>query len=350
MADAPDPLKAIESPAPQVSVDEVSRLVDEQYGLRGAVVMLVSERDQNFQLTTEHQQRYIIKIANAAEEEMVTDFQIQALQHVDRVGCRVAVPRVIPTLTGAAATAVTSGGCKHVMRVVSYLSGRPLEQITLDTDIARQLGSCLAEVGIALRGFRHPGESHSLLWDIRHAGELRNLTAHIRDGELRDVIHECLDDFENRVTSRLAALRCQVIHNDLNPGNVLVTENGRVSIAGVIDFGDMIRAPLIIDVAVAASYMRSDDDTAALLASLVAGYNEVTRLEGLELELLYDLVRTRLATTISILHWRLAARAADDAYTVKMQHGGASASRFLARINALGRDEFTDRIRPHSGH
>ena len=349
MADAPDPLRAIESPPPQVSVEAISRLVDEQYGLRGCLVMLVSERDQNLRLTTDNQHRYVIKIANAAEEESITDFQIQALQHIERNGCRIAVPRVIPTRTGATATAVTSGGNTHIMRVVSYLPGRPLEQITLDTDIARQLGCCLADIGIALRGFRHPGDSHSLLWDIRHAGELRNLTSHISNGELRGVIHDCLDDFQDRVVSQLAVLRSQVIHNDLNPGNVLVTENGRASITGVIDFGDMIRAPLIIDVAVAASYMRSDDDAIALLVSLVAGYDEVTRLEELELELLYDLVRTRLATSITILHWRSSTRAADDAYTINSLQGRASASRFLARINALSRNEFTDRIRLRSG-
>ncbi|MDH3749177.1 MAG: phosphotransferase, partial [Gammaproteobacteria bacterium] len=156
--------------------------------------------------------------------------------------------------------------------------------------------------------------------------------------------------FEKNAAPKFASLRSQVIHNDVNPGNVLVTEDESMSIAGVIDFGDMIRAPLIIDVAIAASYMRSDDeDASALIASLVAGYDDVIRLEDAELELLHDLVRMRLATTIAILHLRLSARAGDDAYTIGSLQGEQSAGRFLARINAMSRSEFADRMQKERG-
>jgi len=70
---------------------------------------------------------------------------------------------------------------------------------------------------------------------------------HVADDGLRDLISHCLNEFEQNVLPVFGSLRHQVIHGDLNPGNVLVAENDDEMIAGVIDFGDMVRAPLIID-------------------------------------------------------------------------------------------------------
>ena len=89
------------------------------------VETLASERDQNFRLTTESERRYVVKIANSAEQQRITDFQIQALLHLEKNGCGVAVPRIFPTLGGATSTTVSRQDCDHTLRVVSYLPGRP---------------------------------------------------------------------------------------------------------------------------------------------------------------------------------------------------------------------------------
>jgi Ser/Thr protein kinase RdoA (MazF antagonist) len=346
-----DPLDVIASPPPRFSVADIGRLIGEQYGLHGELVSLVSERDQNVRLTTADEQRYVVKIANAAEHEITTDFQIQALLHMQNNSCRVAVPRIIRTHDGAVATSMRGADVRHLVRVVSYVAGRPLEGISPDVRFASELGACLAEINVALRDFEHPGDSQSLLWDMQRASDLRRLMTHIGDHDLQATVQACLDDFEERAAPKLPELRKQVIHNDLNPENVLVTEGDRAGIAGVIDFGDMLRAPLIIDVAIAASYLRGKaEDPLELLASFVYGYDANTRLEDAEVDLLYDLVRMRLATTITILHWRLAARREDDAYALKSLQGAGGAERFLARINAISAAEFKHRIRQQCGH
>jgi len=202
-----------------------------------------------------------------------------------------------------------------------------------------------------LRDFEHPGDQQVLLWDMQRAADLQALLVHVPDKRLRAEIGGCLDDFAANAAPRLGALRSQVIHNDLNPGNVLVTNSEPASVAGVIDFGDMIRAPLIIDLAVAVAYLRGDDDDVlAPLTSFVSGYDSVTRLEDAELELLYDLVRTRLATTLAILHWRLSARGEGDAYTADSLHGGETATRFLRAINETPRAEFAARLHASCRH
>ena len=72
--------------------------------------------------------------------------------------------------------------------------------------------------------------------------------------------------------------------------------------------------------------------------------HSVTALEPAERSLLFDLVRTRLATTITLLHWRLAARKEDDPYRQKTHHIERGASGFLAALGRLGRTAFLDQL------
>ncbi|MEJ2129666.1 MAG: phosphotransferase [Woeseiaceae bacterium] len=135
-------------------------------------------------------------------------------------------------------------------------------------------------------------------------------------------------------------LRTQVIHNDFNPGNVLITEAQPPAVAGVIDFGDMLRAPLVIDLAIAASYFREIDDELAGTRSLVAGFDSIIPLQHVERDILFELIRMRLATTITILHWRASARSSDDPYLKKALQE-RSAERFLLHLSALGSESFS---------
>ncbi|MEX0707423.1 MAG: phosphotransferase, partial [Woeseia sp.] len=138
----------------------------------------------------------------------------------------------------------------------------------------------------------------------------------------------------------------QVVHNDMNPANVLVEPGRPDRMAGIIDFGDMLHAPLIVDVAVAASYLRtSDADVLKWIAELVAGYHQISALDGTETDLLYDLISTRLAATVAILHWRVTQRGQGDEYLGEAELRESSAGEYLVRLRALTRDEVSERLR-----
>jgi Ser/Thr protein kinase RdoA (MazF antagonist) len=96
-----------------------------------------------------------------------------------------------------------------------------------------------------------------------------------------------------------------VIHNDLNFHNVVVAADAPEEVAGILDFGDMVRSPLVCDVAVAAAYhVRADDRPLADAAEYVAAYHAASPLDGAELEVLGDLIATRLAMSVLISGWR----------------------------------------------
>ena len=187
-----------------------------------------------------------------------------ALQRLEAGGCAVAVPQVLPTQSGQAMTTIESRGSQFRLRVVTYLAGIPLEGHSPGSRLAFDMGRSLALIDRALAGFSHPGESQSLLWDMQRAAELRPLVRHVPGAELQRLVGDCIDVFERQLAPVFPVLRTQVIHNDLNPGNVLLTDAEPPSVAGVIDFGDMLRAPLVVDVAIAASYLRATDDELAV--------------------------------------------------------------------------------------
>ena len=143
----------------------------------------------------------------------------------------------------------------------------------------------------------------------------------------------------------LPQLRRQVIHSDLHADNVLA-DGGRIS--GIIDFGDMLDAPLVVEVAVAAAYLRpttEQSDVLALVGPFVAGYHSV--LPGDERERLFDMIRARLVATISIMSWRSATRGDNDEYSSQNLNGESDAREFLMRLNATGRDGFLAQLKKH---
>lgn len=340
-----DPMRAIASPPPDIAVANVRAVLRDQYGLDGEMRMLVSERDQNWRVTADDGRRFVLKIANAAERAIVTDFQIQALLHIERAGCRVATPHIVRTLDGSPATTIKDNDVVHVCRVVSYLPGRLLEDTTINHRLAGQLGEYVAAIDVALSDFEHAGDSQSLLWDLQRAPELRPLLQHVPDTHLRDSISESLDEFEDSHLDWLSSLPRQVIHGDPHPGNVLISNDEEVSITGMIDFGDMVRAPVIIDLAIAAAYLRPNEgDPLAFIAALVAGYHSVSGLPHEHLMATYGLVRMRLATSITILHWRINARGDDDAYGQASMQGVHAAEKFFATLGEIGEPRFSERM------
>jgi hydroxylysine kinase len=338
-----NPLAIIASELPQLTAQTAISLMHEHYAIE--VVRadpLVSERDQNFGLRTADGRRLVLKIANAAEDPLVTDFQIKALQHMEdyqrRHGTRFNAPRIVLTVDNRPQFTIGSGGQSHVVRVVTFLKGVPHGDAQPSIAYCRNAGSYLAELDLALRDFEHPGANQNLLWDMKRAADLRQLLPYISQVEVRDRVTRCLDYFEEHALPQFDELRWQVIHNDLNPENVLLAAEGSADVAGIIDFGDMLAAPLIVDVAIAVSYLRfSGKDPLAGVAAFVSGYNHVSALEQREIDLLFDLIRTRLAATISIRYWRIGERSPDDPYLKKILQEN-SAEIFLARLDELPRD------------
>ena len=88
---------------PDFSTETAAALLSEHYGLTGALSPLASERDQNFKVESPAGS-FILKIVNAAEPEVESDFQTALLAHIGTHAGDLPVPHIRPTVTGERST------------------------------------------------------------------------------------------------------------------------------------------------------------------------------------------------------------------------------------------------------
>lgn len=312
--------------APPVLAPETAlALVETHWGLTGPVSALTSERDLNLALTTP-QGRYVIKLANPAEPVAVTRFQTRALLHLETSA--LPVPRVMRTTTGATEVATPQG----LLRVLTYLEGRPLHLAPKSPGQRAAIGRCAAELTLALQGFSDPAAAQDLQWDIRHAARLRPLLPHIPQ-DLRPLCTQTLDAFETEALPHLPDCRWQVVHNDLNPHNLLVDPADAERIAGILDFGDMVETPLVCDMAVAASYQVDPAFPLESLSAFLRAYHATLPLTKLEQRLLPVLIAARMLTTLAIASARAAHYPQNAPYILRNVPSASAGLRALQGIN-----------------
>lgn len=316
----------LSAPPPAFSESEAVRLAETHFGLTGRATCLTSERDQNFRLVTEDG-TFVLKIANSAEPRAVTEFQSAALIHLE--GTDLPVPRVIRTRDGAPGADLPGGS---LLRLLSWVQGEPLWRARAGAAQRRAVGDCLGRLAAALADFTHPAADYDLLWDIRHAARLRPLLPAIPDAPTARLTSRVLDIFDAEVAPRLPDLPWQVIHNDLNPYNIMVDPTDPARITGVIDFGDMVRTARVCDAGVAAAYQIDPCDPAGSLADFAAGYAQANPLLPEEIALLPDLVAARMVTTIAIASSRAASHPENAPYILRNLPASAAGLEALMRL------------------
>ncbi|MBW8011525.1 MAG: aminotransferase class III-fold pyridoxal phosphate-dependent enzyme [Chloroflexi bacterium] len=297
----------LETQSPSFTIEQVKDFANERFGLTGKLFPLNSERDQNFRISTEVGDQFVIKIANSAEDPAVIDMQLKALEYIANVDPELSVPKVLLSRNGAAIEQVQAeNGTKHYIRVLSYLPGAPPMEYPTDLALLRPMGACLARLALALRGFFHPAANYELLWDVKHFSKLRQYLPHVNDANHRELATYFLDRFDRNVLPLITKLRAQIVHNDFVPDNILVAENDPGRIVGIIDFGDLTHTLLIVDLATTSARMLvGHSEPVGKAAEIITGYHELVPLEDAELSILYDLIAARLTMLAVIASWRV---------------------------------------------
>lgn len=277
----------------------------ELFGLKGEMSVLSSERDRNFLVRTARE-TFVLKFTNPSEDPAIINFQTEALLHLKATAPSLPVPRLIRSADDCYENHVSIGGETWIVRLMTFLAGSPLSGTETSGSLLQEMGRTLATVDTGLRDFRHPASDHDLLWDISKAARSRALFHHIEDAGQKQLVNLALDGFQERAEPRLPHLRWQVIHNDLNPQNIVSDgKRGRPRITGIIDFGDMIRAPIINELATSIAYLSLDaENPLSTVAEVAASYHQNLPLHREEIEILLDLICARQILIVSITNWR----------------------------------------------
>ncbi|CAN5395345.1 phosphotransferase [soil metagenome] len=267
-----------------LTAEQAIGIADEVFGVTAdTAVRLETERDDTFRIGD-----YVLKIAHPSDPFDVIDFQTQALLHASATDASLPLQHVHRSRSGDLQPLVNG----RIARMFSWLPGTLVQQFELDDAELALLGATLARLARALRGFDHPAARRPLAWDLLQFDSLRQLLAS------RPELGWVFERYDEVVVPRVGELPMQVIHNDFHPENVLASRSDPGFVSGILDFGDAILSARVADVAVACAYL-----PAAGIRHFVAGYQRITALEPVELEVLPHLVTARLAARILINEW-----------------------------------------------
>jgi 4-aminobutyrate aminotransferase-like enzyme/Ser/Thr protein kinase RdoA (MazF antagonist) len=228
---------------------------------------------------------------------------VSVLDHLAEQDPALPVPRLFPTQEGEAIGRFSRDGADYATCLLSFLPGQLLAGSRPSDGLLHQAGATLARLDRGLQGFFHPSLNRRLAWDVRRLPELAEFSGYIEAPALRETVNRVTDAFRSCLP-RLRGLRSQAIHGDCHAANLLVDEPGQ-SICGILDFGDMIHAPVIFEPAVAMSELLTEAVTPlAAVATVLRGYAAGQALRADEVEVLYDIVAARHAVTLLVHAWR----------------------------------------------
>ncbi|QGY33304.1 serine kinase (plasmid) [Pantoea cypripedii] len=293
-----------------MSDGEAVALASEHFGLHGSVRRFATEKDDTFMLTTHDGERYTVKVANPSEPRSVLDFQIELVNHVNHNDPTLPVPENFRGLNGAYISDVlTSAGEKRMMRVMSFLPGTPRAKTTGNRQQREHTGELLAKLRHATATFSHPSDSRILAWDVSHLLNLLPLLSYVDDANHRQMLTYALRRF-SAIEPLIKKGRYQVLHNDFNTSNILISDKQPEKVSGIIDFGDAVRTTVAVDVSTALMNQLTQPDASYSndifheARDILRGYLRFADLSEEELELIPHLAMGRVATRALLTCWR----------------------------------------------
>ncbi len=324
---------------PQFNDEQAVALAYNLYGMSTMARGLPSDRDQNFLLRDASGGTFILKVSNGDTLLDTIDAQNRVMQCVAERDPSLGCPQVVGATSGDTINEVEAEpGVSHFVRLLTFVPGVPLGTVDSHSPtLLRDIGRFFARLDVALSDFAHPATKRNTAWDLENASNtVRRYIDSITNSKQRALIENFLVQFETETAPRLSELKRSVIHNDGNDYNVMVgnPKSGSQQVVGIIDFGELLYTRTVFELCIASAYAlldKSDPITAA--AQVAAGYNTVSPITGLELELLYNLICMRLCISVTISA-RSADQVADNQYLAISERPAWSALELLAKVGA----------------
>jgi 4-aminobutyrate aminotransferase-like enzyme/Ser/Thr protein kinase RdoA (MazF antagonist) len=298
VADVFDFFEFGELPSPTIGVDEVRRLVDENFELLCDVRELGSQQDQNFLLSHDGHgtPMGVLKLTNPAFSEAEIELQELAAKTVAEREPALRIPELVVGPHGPmSAVWDTSQGRLHA-RVIQHISGTTLMGSGyLSPAAVRRMGELAGKVSVALSGVQHVAASRVLQWDLRHADRvIAALLSDEPDDDVRCFAAAVAEAAQRRLDDVSAHLPSQVGHFDITDDNVIAAQSPGALPDGVIDFGDVAESWAVNEIAITVSSLLHHDGVTPFDAlPAIRAFHSARPLSDDEVAALWPLVALR---------------------------------------------------------
>lgn len=287
---------------PPFSTDDVPLILQQHYRIQAQTISeLTAELDRNFYICDEHQNEYVLKIAHHSLTSSVLDLQNQALKHIAKSYAH--CPQLIPTLQNADMAQIQgSDGQGYDVRLLNYLLGVPLVDFRPhSTELLHDIGTQLGQLSSAIHSLEHEEKRLDYRWNLLNLLDLIPYADDMPD-EKQAVIQHFAAMYQQKILPHLDTIRHSFIYNDANDYNILIQLEGMMgNVSGFIDFGDMVYAPTIAELAVALAYLMMDKDQPLdTAATVIRAYHAEFPLTEQEIAILYTLITARLCMSVCI--------------------------------------------------
>ncbi|WP_336660900.1 phosphotransferase [Leucobacter sp. USHLN153] len=320
-----------------LSPAQASEALRRYYGLEAVSLTLMdSELSSVYRAELSDGRRCAFKATRfTPEAHAAAQWRTAAMDHLQSLG--IPAGETFLSLQGQPVTVAETEVGDAVVHVGEWLTGIPLEAVTPNTSIMREVGRTTSRVVAALDGWPQPPVAIEHPWELTRTLETLEATINSATGEEREMLAQATERFRTQVQDQLGALPHTVVHHDLHDSNLLV-DGERVS--GVLDFGDMVWGPRIAELAVAAGYgCRTSADPAAAYLDILDGWDHAVALTSAEVAVLFPASLGRLAVNLGVWTARSGSDRGDYA-----RARSASTARALRELLAVDPAQMADRI------
>jgi len=302
---------------PDLSLEEAENLARTAFGLDTTASYLPSYADQNFKLKTTDGAKFVLKVFNSVENDENLDLQARAMGALAENG--------LPVAAVLERTVVTRETGEHQVRLVSWLEGIPLALVRpVSTPLLRDLGSMLARTDLILKDVDGTGGLGDFQWDLAHVREAIDSSIGAVPEEKQALVRYFRDLYVDTVAPNWESLPSQLVHNDANDYNVLVSSDKgeERTLSGLLDFGDLVVSARIGNVAIAAAYVGYHrEDPLDAVCAVLSAYHEVNPVSEAEVEVVFSLVASRLIVSVCMSAYQQIKEPENEYLAVSAQAG-----------------------------
>uniref|UniRef100_A0A5F9DN30 Hydroxylysine kinase n=1 Tax=Oryctolagus cuniculus TaxID=9986 RepID=A0A5F9DN30_RABIT len=208
---------------PAFTEAQASALVESVFGFRVSKVWpLPSYDDQNFHVCVSRSQdaadgpaEYVLKISNAeaSKHPDVIDVQSRIIEFLRAAGFPTA--SVCRTKAGGLSSVVAvdrdSSVRSYVVRLLTYLPGRPVAELPVSSQLLYDIGRLAAKLDKTLEEFRHPGvrslRREDFIWNLKSVPLLEQYLDALGQSRNRAIVEQVIQLFKQDVRTKLSEFR-----------------------------------------------------------------------------------------------------------------------------------------------